>query len=166
MHHRKAGRQLSRYTAHRIAMFRNMVDSLIEFEQIVTTLPKAKELRKYAERVITLGKRGDLHAYRQALTMLRRKDILRKVFHELATRYKTRPGGYTRILRMGPRPSDAAPMAIIELVDRVTPEASKEAKGGKASGKTKAAKDAGEEKKAEKPVKKAAKAKKSSKADD
>lgn len=118
MHHNKAGRCFSRKTAHRIAMFRNMVDSLMEFESIETTLPKAKELRKYADRVITLGKRGTLHDRRRALTLVRRNEIVQKVFGELAEHFKNRPGGYTRVLNLGPRPSDSAPMAIIQLVDR------------------------------------------------
>ena len=100
-------------------MFRNMVDSLVQYEQIETTLPKAKELRKYVDRVITLGKKGTLHARRRAVTLMRRREMVAKVFDELATRYQSRPGGYTRILHLDPRRGDSAPMAIIELVDRV-----------------------------------------------
>ena len=121
MHHGKAGRQLGRNTAHRKAMFRNMVDSLMGFERIETTLPKAKELRKYADRVITLGKKGTLHSRRRALTYMRTQENLRKVFGPLAERYRNRAGGYTRILKLGPRKSDSTPMALIELVDAELP---------------------------------------------
>ena len=117
MMHRKSGRHLGRTAAHRKAMFRNMVTSLLEHERIETTDGKAKELRRLADRMITLGKRGDLHARRQALAVVRSKDVTAKLFDELATRYKDRPGGYTRILKIGHRPGDAAPMSIIELVD-------------------------------------------------
>lgn len=118
MNHNKAGRHLSRTSAHRLAMFRNMVDSLFEFEQIKTTLPKAKECRKYAERMITLGKKGTEHHWRQAQGFLRRREILDKLFDELAKRYATRAGGYTRIYHLGPRTGDTAEIAILELVDR------------------------------------------------
>jgi len=135
MNHNKAGRHLSRTSAHRLAMFRNMVDSLFEFEQIKTTLPKAKECRKYAERMITLGKKGTQHHRRQAQGFLRRREILEKLFDELAKRYATRPGGYTRIYHLGPRTGDTAEVAILELVDRkeITPKGpakKKSAKGG------------------------------------
>lgn len=118
MNHRKSGRKLSRTSAHRKALLRNMVTSLLEHEQIRTTDAKAKELRGVAERMITLGKRGTLHARRQALRTIRSKDVTSKVFDELADRYRERPGGYTRVVKLGQRPGDAAPMAIIELVDR------------------------------------------------
>jgi large subunit ribosomal protein L17 len=118
MNHRKNGRKLSRSVSHRKALFRNMVTSLLEHEQIRTTDAKAKELRGVAERMITLGKRGTLHARRQALQTIRSKDVTGKVFSELADRYRERPGGYTRVIKLGQRPGDAAPMSIIELVDR------------------------------------------------
>lgn len=116
MIHRKAGRKLGRTTAHRKAMLRNMVTSLLEHERIVTTVPKAKETRRVAEKMITLGKRGDLHARRQALAYIRSKDIVTKLFDELSGQYADRQGGYTRIIRTGNRIGDAAPMAIVELV--------------------------------------------------
>jgi large subunit ribosomal protein L17 len=123
MNHRKSGRKLSRSGAHRKALARNMVTSLLQHEQIRTTDAKAKELRGVAERMITLGKRGTLHARRRALSTIRSKDVTRKVFDELAERYRDRPGGYTRIVKLGHRPGDAAPMSIIELVDREESEA-------------------------------------------
>ena len=118
MNHRKTGRKLGRTSAHRKALFRNMVTSLLEHEQIRTTDAKAKELRGVAERMITLGKKGTLHARRNALKTIRSKEVTSKVFDELAERYKDRPGGYTRVIKLGQRPGDAAPMSIIELVDR------------------------------------------------
>ena len=118
MNHRKTGRKLGRTSAHRKALFRNMVTSLLDHEQIRTTDAKAKELRGVAEKMITLGKRGTLHARRRALRTIRSKDVTAKVFSELADRYRERPGGYTRVIKLGQRPGDAAPMAIIELVDR------------------------------------------------
>ncbi|MFQ6111007.1 MAG: 50S ribosomal protein L17 [Nitrospinota bacterium] len=126
MRHLKAGKKLGRTTKHRQALFRNMVDALLSEERIQTTLAKAKEVRRHAERAITLGKRGDLHARRQALRLVRTKAVLKKLFETLGPRYAERPGGYTRILKLGPRPGDAAPMAILELVDRdLTLEAQK-----------------------------------------
>jgi len=121
MRHRKAGRKLNRDSAHRMAMLRNIVTSLLEHERIVTTLPKAKETRRVAEKMITLGKRGDLHARRQAASYIRSKSIVTKLFNELAPQYAERPGGYTRIIRTGNRPGDAAPMALIELVNYEEP---------------------------------------------
>ena len=118
MNHRKTGRKLGRTSAHRKALFRNMVTSLLEHEQIRTTDAKAKELRGVAERMITLGKKGTLHARRQALQTIKCKDVTSKVFDELADRYRERPGGYTRVIKIGQRAGDAAPMSIIELVDR------------------------------------------------
>ena len=118
MNHRKTGRKLGRTSAHRKALFRNMVTSLLEHEQIRTTDAKAKELRGVAERMITLGKKGTLHARRQALRTVRSKAVTSKLFDELADRYRERPGGYTRVIKLGQRPGDAAPMSIIELVDR------------------------------------------------
>ncbi len=118
MRHGIAGRKLSVTSSHRIAMFRNMATSLLKHEQITTTLPKAKELRPYVERIITLGKRGGLHARRQALAQIRDEKIVAKLFGEIAERYKGRQGGYCRVLRAGVRYGDAATMAVIELVDR------------------------------------------------
>ena len=109
---------MGRTSSHRKALLRNMVTSLLQHEQIRTTDAKAKELRGVAERMITLGKRGTLHARRQALEMLRSKEVASKVFDVLAARYSERPGGYTRVIKIGQRTGDAAPMSIIELVDR------------------------------------------------
>ena len=118
MRHRKSGRRFSRSSSHRQAMFANMAASLIKHEQIKTTLPKAKDLRPIVEKLITLGKRGDLHARRQALAVLSEKAIVDKLFSTIAERYADRPGGYTRILKAGFRTGDAAAMGYIELVDR------------------------------------------------
>ena len=126
MRHGMSGRKLNRTSSHRKAMFSNMVVSLLDHEQITTTLPKAKELRRIADKMITLGKRGDLHARRQALSVLKDNEIVGKLFAALAERYKERNGGYTRVLKAGNRYGDMAPMAVIELVDRDT-----EAKGAK-----------------------------------
>ncbi len=118
MRHGVSGRKLGVTSSHRQAMFRNMAQALIKHEQITTTLPKAKELRPVAEKLITLGKRGGLHARRQALSQLQDEVIVTKLFSSLADRYKARAGGYTRVLRAGMRYGDMATMAIIELVDR------------------------------------------------
>ena len=118
MRHGLSGRKLNRTTSHRKAMFANMAASLIAHEQIKTTLPKAKELRPIVEKLITLGKRGNLHARRQALSTLRDTKVVDKLFTAIAERYTERPGGYTRVLRAGFRYGDSAPMAYIELVDR------------------------------------------------
>ena len=118
MRHGKSGRKLNRTASHRKAMFANMAASLIEHEQIITTLPKAKEMRPIADKLITLGKRGDLHARRQAISQIRNPGLVRKLFEELAPRYKDRDGGYTRVMKAGFRYGDNAPMAVIELVDR------------------------------------------------
>ena len=118
MRHGFSGRRFNRSAAHRKAMFANMAAALIKHEQIETTLPKAKDLRRVVDRLITLGKRGDLHARRQAISRLRDPKITDKLFGELAERYKKRAGGYTRVLKAGFRYGDMAPMAIIELVDR------------------------------------------------
>ncbi len=117
MRHRKTGRRLGRTTSHRLAMVRNMVTSLLDHERIVTTTPKAKEIRKVADKMITLAKRGDLHARRQALSFIQDKNVVAKLFDELGPEYKDRPGGYTRIIQTGNRLGDAAPMAILELVN-------------------------------------------------
>ncbi|OSQ48102.1 50S ribosomal protein L17 [Thalassospira alkalitolerans] len=122
MRHGMHGRKLNRTSSHRKAMFANMAVSLLVHEQIKTTLPKAKDLRPYVEKLITLGKRGDLHARRQAISILRDDKVVAKLFGEIAERYKERSGGYTRVLKAGFRYGDAAPVAVIELVDR-NPEA-------------------------------------------
>ena len=118
MRHGIAGRKLGVTSSHRVAMFRNMAHALIKHEQITTTLPKAKELRPVAEKLITLGKRGGLHARRQAYAQLRDDAMVAKLFTTLADRYRSRAGGYTRVLKAGIRYGDAASMAVIELVDR------------------------------------------------
>ena len=118
MRHRTAGRKLNRTPSHRKAMLSNMTASLLTHEQITTTLPKAKEVRRLADKMISLGKRGTLHARRQAFAYLRDDSAVRKLFAGLAERYKERPGGYTRVLKAGFRYGDVAPMAVIELVDR------------------------------------------------
>ena len=118
MRYRNAGRKLNRTSQHRQMLFRNMSQALIKHEQIVTTLPKAKELGPIVEKLITLGKRGDLHARRQAFSKLRCDAMTKKLFEVLGPRYEERQGGYTRIMKAGFRYGDAAPMAVIELVDR------------------------------------------------
>ncbi|WBQ11403.1 50S ribosomal protein L17 [Hyphomonadaceae bacterium ML37] len=122
MRHGVAHRKLNRTASHRRAMFANMASSLIEHEQIVTTLPKAKELKPIMDKLITLAKRGDLHARRQAIAKIRNKDQVAKLFATLGPRYQERQGGYTRVLKAGFRHGDNAPLAVIELVDR-DPEA-------------------------------------------
>jgi large subunit ribosomal protein L17 len=116
MRHLKSGRQLSRNSSHRWALMRNLITALLREEKIQTTDPKAKELRRWVERVITLGKRGDLHARRQALSIVQDKAVVRKLFDTFGARFKDRPGGYTRIIKLGIRRGDAAQMALIELV--------------------------------------------------
>ena len=118
MRHGIAGRKLGVTSTHRIALFRNMATSLLKHEQITTTLPKAKELRPYVERIITLGKRGGLHARRQAYAQLVDEAVVEKVFTTIADRYRARNGGYTRVLKAGFRYGDNAPLAVIEFVDR------------------------------------------------
>jgi len=117
MRHNSAGRRLGRTTSHRIAMFRNMVTSFLQHEKITTTDAKAKELRSIAEKMITLGKKGDLHATRQAAAYIRDKKVVTKLFTEIAPRYTERPGGYTRIIKLGIRPGDTAPISVLELVE-------------------------------------------------
>ena len=126
MRHGKAHRKLGRTTSHRLAMFANMSASLIKHEQIVTTLPKAKELRPIVEKLITLGKRGDLHARRQAISQVRDIEQVGKLFAVLGPRYKDRNGGYIRVLKAGYRHGDNAPMAVIEFVDRDVNEKGKD----------------------------------------
>ena len=116
MRHRKKGRNLSRSPSHRKAVLRNLATSLFQHERITTTTAKAKELRPYAERLITLAKRGDLHARRLAGRRIADRDVLGKLFDDIGPRYNERPGGYTRILKLGNRKGDAAEMALIELV--------------------------------------------------
>lgn len=125
MRHRNTGRQLSRNSSHRAAMMRNMAASLLNHEVIKTTVPKAKELRRVAEPLITLAKTDTVHKRRLAFARLRDRDVVTKLFNELGPRYKERPGGYMRILKMGFRPGDNAPMALVELVDR--PQATQDA---------------------------------------
>ncbi len=166
MRHLKAGRKFGRTSAHRKALFRNMVTALIGRERIRTTLAKAKELRGKVEKTITLGKKGTLHARRHALRLVADKDSLKKVFGPLAERYANRPGGYTRVIKLGHRLGDDAPMAFIELVDREGEAVSKTPAKGKKDTKaptqeaapekskpTKKKLDGGEKKKA--PTKKA-----------
>jgi large subunit ribosomal protein L17 len=140
MRHGKGLRKLSRTPSHRKALFANMATSLIKHEQIVTTLPKAKELRRVVDRLITLSKRGNLHARRQAASALRDDKMVQKLFGELAERYKERPGGYTRVLKAGFRHGDMAPLAVIELVDR-----NPDAKGQDSGPTAEAVEDAEEE---------------------
>jgi large subunit ribosomal protein L17 len=144
MRHAVKGRKLGRTTSHREALFRNQLQSLMDHERIVTTLPKAKELRPLAERVITRGKQGTVHARRWALRWLLRRDLVKKLFDDIAPRFSERPGGYLRIVKLGPRLGDGAEMAVIEMVDFVLPSdkggekaaagkgAAKAGKGGKA----------------------------------
>ncbi len=118
MRHRKAGRQLGRKSPHRTAMYRNMASSLVLHETIRTTLPKAKELRKVVEPLITLAKQDGVAQRRRAFDRLRDKEVVGKLFNELGPRYRSRPGGYLRILKIGNRPGDSAPMALVQLVDQ------------------------------------------------
>lgn len=118
MRHQNSGRKLNRTASHRKAMFANMAASLILHEQIVTTLPKAKEIRPIVEKLVTLGKRGDLHARRQAISQIRDVAVVSKLFDAIASRYATRNGGYLRIMKAGYRHGDNAPLAVIEFVDR------------------------------------------------
>jgi large subunit ribosomal protein L17 len=122
MRHRKAGRQLNRNSSHRKAMFRNMAVSLIEHEVIKTTLPKAKELRRVAEPLITMAKQDSVSKRRLAFSRLRDKAAVGKLFTDLGPRFEARPGGYVRILKCGYRPGDKAPMALVELLDRPVEE--------------------------------------------
>lgn len=139
MRHNSAGRRLGRTTSHRIAMFRNMVTSFLQHEKITTTDAKAKELRSIAEKMITLGKRGDLHATRQAAAYIRDKKVVTKLFTEIAPRYTERPGGYTRIIKLGIRPGDNAPVSVLELVEAEMKPKKAAAKPAKAPKAAKAA---------------------------
>jgi large subunit ribosomal protein L17 len=137
MRHAARSRKLGRTSAHRKAMYRNMVTSLLQHERIQTTDAKAKEVRRLAERMITLGKRGSLHARRRALRVIRSRDVTAKVFDDLAERYRERPGGYTRVLKIGPRRGDAAALSLVELVEG---QAAPEPRGRKAAKKARAGK--------------------------
>ncbi|MGQ3674202.1 50S ribosomal protein L17 [Xanthobacter sp. TB0139] len=137
MRHGKVHRKFNRTAEHRKAMFSNLAGALITHEQIVTTLPKAKDLRPVVEKLVTLARRGDLHARRQAIAELRDPAVVRKLFDVLAPRYKERPGGYTRIIKAGFRYGDCTPVAVIEFVDRDV-----EAKGAADRARTAAAEEA------------------------
>ena len=180
MRHRVKAGTLGRSASHRTAMYRNLVTSLFEHERVRTTDAKAKGVRSLAEKMITLGKRGDLHARRRALRVIRRREVAAKVFDDLAERYRDRPGGYTRIVKLGIRPGDAAAMSIIELVESGEPAAhapKADEKAGKPAAKKASAKTAkkddakttkktAEKAKAEKkPAKKTSKKKASAKKD-
>ena len=145
MRHAVKGRKLGRTTSHRTALFRNQLQSLMESERIITTLPKAKELRPIAEKVITRGKHGSVHDRRWALQWLIKRELVKKVFDEIAPRFTERPGGYLRIVKLGPRQGDGAEMAVLELVEReaaAPAEAPKETKAKKEpKSKDKPAKD-------------------------
>jgi large subunit ribosomal protein L17 len=125
MRHGKAGRRLGRTKSHREAMLRNMVTSFLKYEKITTTDAKAKELRKVAEKMITLGQKGDLHARRQALSYVRDREVVGKLFDELSSRYRECAGGYTRIVKMGNRTGDNAPVSIIEFIRDIGPDQTK-----------------------------------------
>jgi len=143
MRHAKQGGKLSRTSAHRKAMLRNLVTSLLDHERVETTDAKAKELRRLADRMITLGKRGNLHARRQALSVIRKRETTAKLFEELAERFRERPGGYTRVVKTRRRIGDAAPMSIVELVEPMeAPEPAKKPSKKKAVKKKAAAKAA------------------------
>jgi len=145
MRHAVKGRKLGRTSSHREALFRNQLQSLVEKEKIVTTLPKAKELRPIAERVITRGKHGTLHDRRWVLRWVLKRDLVKKVFDEIAPRFTERPGGYLRIIKLGPRQGDGAEMAVLELVEReaaaAEAEPPKEAKKAREPKPKKEAKD-------------------------
>jgi large subunit ribosomal protein L17 len=165
MRHLNKGRKLNRTSTHRHAMFRNMVTSLLRHERIMTTDAKAKELRRYADQLITLGKRGDLHARRQAFRLVRDAEVLHKLFADLGERFRGRPGGFTRIIKIGLRQGDAAPMSVIELVDMaVKPVEEKPAPKATKKAEKKPAKEAAAE--TPKKAARAPKAKKDDKAAD
>lgn len=157
MRHAVKGRKLGRTTSHREALFRNQLQSLVDKERIVTTLPKAKELRPLAERMITRGKHGTVHDRRWVLRWVLSRDLVKKVFDEIAPRFSSRPGGYLRIVKLGPRLGDGAEMAVLELVERA--EEGKDTKDKKDSKDAKDKKEAKTKKEAaakkEKPVKEA-----------
>jgi large subunit ribosomal protein L17 len=161
LRHRRRRGKLARPAAHRVALLRNLVTSLLDHEQIETTDPRAKELKRVADQMITLGKRGDLHARRQAAAFIRERDVVTKLFDELAPRFAARPGGYTRVLKSRIRVGDAAPLSIVELVDRSTGEEAAPPPPEKKKAKKKAEEPAAEKKTRAKkaPAKKAAAAK-------
>ena len=136
MRHRIAGRKLGRTTSHRVAMLRNLVTSLLEHEKVKTTDAKAKEVRPLAEKLIGLGKRGDLHARRQALSVVRKAEVVKKLFETLSPRYQSRTGGYLRIVKVGFRPGDGAPVSLVELISEEK-EGAKKGKGKKKKEKVK-----------------------------
>jgi large subunit ribosomal protein L17 len=157
--HRRRGGKLGRTSAHRLALVRNLVTALLDHERVETTHAKARELRRVADRMITLGKRGSLHARRRALRVIQRPEVAAKVFGDLAERFRDRPGGYTRVVKLRDRVGDAAPVSLVELLDRpegVKPGRAEPAKGGRAKGakaekaKAGAAKPKGEKPRAEK----------------
>ena len=155
MRHQKAGRRLGRNISHRKALMRNMATSLLDHGRIETTEIKAKEIRRHAEKMITLGKRGDLHARRQALSFLRSRDVVAKVFDEYAERFKDRQGGYTRIMKLGHRVGDNARMAVIEVLPSEESKIKTKKTSKEKAEKEKKVKDAGGEKgKVEKKVQK------------
>jgi large subunit ribosomal protein L17 len=139
MRHRNFGVKLNRSTSHRQAMFRNMVTSLFKYDRIRTTDVKAKELRRWVDQIVTLAKRGDLHARRQAMAILQEKDVVHKLFEEAGKRFGAINGGYTRIVKIGRRPGDAAPISLVELVN-LDNKSKKESKKSKSSAKKKDAK--------------------------
>lgn len=163
MKHRVVGRRLDRTTEHRTAMLRNMVTSLIRHERIQTTTPKAKELKRFADKVITLAKRGTPHARRVAHREVRDVEALNKLFDSLAGRYEKRPGGYTRVIRVGRRAGDNAELSVIELVDRAPAAAEDEGKAGKKPAKAKEAEKAPKAKAEKAPKGKGEKAEKADK---
>ena len=138
MRHQVAGRKLGRTTSHRWAMLRNLVTSLLEHEKVKTTDAKAKEVRPLAEKMIGLGKRGDLHARRQALAVVRSSDVVHKLFETIAPRYKSRNGGYTRIVKIGNRPGDGAPVSIVELITEAKEAKTTKRRAGRKRDKKKA----------------------------
>jgi large subunit ribosomal protein L17 len=138
MRHQVKGRKLGRSPAHRKALFRNQLSSLVKEERIKTTLEKAKELRPLAEKVVTQGKRDTLHARRQVNRLISDRELVKKLFDEIAPRYHERPGGYTRIIKLGPRKGDGAEMAYLEFVDRGETDTSADKKAKKGAGKGKA----------------------------
>lgn len=153
MRHNKSGRRLGRTTSHRVAMFRNMITSFLNHERITTTDAKAKELRSIADKMITLGKRGDLHAMRLAAAYIREKSVVTKLFTTIAPRYTDRPGGYTRIVKLGLRPGDNAQLSMIELVEEAfSPKAKKTAAPAKSKPAVKHVKEAAPVLAAEEPV--------------
>jgi large subunit ribosomal protein L17 len=150
MRHRKAGLKLGRSTAHLNALFRNMVTSLFKYDRIRTTDTKAKELRRWADHLVTLAKRGDLHARRQALAIMQEREVVQKLFDKAVERYGGNAGGYTRLVKLGPRPGDAAPMTLVELIGseedekkakKAKKKPTKSAKTGTAKKKNRPAKD-------------------------